>query len=386
MPCHNRAHDLCHVLKAYDEQTVEHVFKVIAIDDGSTDNTYEILSSYKPTRYKLQTSRLDNNEGPATARNIGIELVDTPLMVIVGDDILPDKNFVLNHLVAHSYYPNGEFAILGRVTWPRDLPCNTLMHHIDGKGAQQFSYHYLENGQEYDFRHFYTSNISLKSRFLKQLDKWFDTDFRYAAFEDAELGYRLSRKGLRIIYDEQPLGFHYHYHTIHTFSLRQYRCGLMANVLIKKHPELARLARVDKVKSLISLGLLYRLSSTTSKLPGIANWIEEQVLHLLSAYEWQSHQLLDGLYIQVLEYFWRKGIIDGAFENSPLLDDIRNAYTIRALGSILSQFLPKASEQKIPVPIGDMHHIKQKLSPVNSPLIKYSSLAWPIAKKVLVKS
>ena len=22
MPCHNRAHDLCHVLKAYDEQTL----------------------------------------------------------------------------------------------------------------------------------------------------------------------------------------------------------------------------------------------------------------------------------------------------------------------------------------------------------------------------
>ena len=48
MPCYNRAHDLQRVLQAYDQQTGQPPFEIIAIDDASTDATYQVLSSYQP--------------------------------------------------------------------------------------------------------------------------------------------------------------------------------------------------------------------------------------------------------------------------------------------------------------------------------------------------
>ena len=67
------------------------------------------------------------------------------------------------------------------------------MRHVDGPGAQQFSYHYMVDGAEYDFRHFYTSNVSLRRDLLDREPEGFSTEFPAAAFEDAELAYRLSR-------------------------------------------------------------------------------------------------------------------------------------------------------------------------------------------------
>ncbi len=53
MPCHNRAHELLNVLEAYDTQLGDTNFELIAVDDASTDNTYDLLSGYAPSRYSL---------------------------------------------------------------------------------------------------------------------------------------------------------------------------------------------------------------------------------------------------------------------------------------------------------------------------------------------
>ena len=385
MPCYNRAHDLPRVLKAYDSQNVNQPFEIIAIDDASTDATYEILTSYCPVHYTLQVKHQDKNQGPAAARNQGIALAQSPLIMFVGDDIVPNPDLVQAHLAAHNDYPEPNITILGRVVWPPDIPQNTLMKHIDGVGAQQFSYFYLQDKQEYDFRHFYTSNVSLKTTFLRQIDSWFDTHFPYAAVEDAELAYRMAQRGLRIIYHKQLIGYHYHYHTIWTFSVRQYRAGLMVNEIVNKHPELGNFFRVTKTRYLLILGVLQRLSLNSLHLPEVAHWLEEQALRLTSSYEWTPHPLLDELYSGVLEYFWRKGLIDGVFQNSSYREDIRNTYTVYYLKNRLINFLQKAKRLNIPVSIADQNTLEQKLAQVESPAIKYLLAFWQTSGYRLVK-
>ncbi len=95
---------------------------------------------------RSKVHRLEKNCGPAAARNHGIERAKSPLILIVGDDISPDRKMVWGHVVAHKQYPQQNIAILGKVVWPSNIPINTLMKHIDGIGAQQFSYHYLKMG------------------------------------------------------------------------------------------------------------------------------------------------------------------------------------------------------------------------------------------------
>lgn len=339
MPCYNRAYDLARALAAYETQAGDEPFELVAIDDASTDQTYETLVAFRPTRFTLRVERQERNGGPAAARNRGVALCRAPLILFVGDDILPERSLVRGHLAAHRRHPAREIAILGRSAWPPDMPMNTLMTHIDGIGAQQFSYHYLKDGQEYDFRHLYTSNISLKRDFLTSLDKWFDTSFPYAAFEDVELSYRLAQRGLRILYARDLLGYHYHYHNIWTFSTRQYRMGLMACVLLKKHPEIEPVI-IGRRWPLQKLwwSALARLGSAS---PEAAAQLEKDVLHLLSRFEWAAHPMLDQAYLRTLNYFYYKGLIHGAFGDGKQGQRVLAVFAERALRPVLGWLRPE---------------------------------------------
>lgn len=332
MPCYNREYDLLRVLEAYDHQDVGVPFEVIAIDDASSDHTYELLTAYKPKNYSLIVERQATNQGPAAARNRGIAIVQAPITVFVGDDILPAPGFVYQHIKSHTLYSDPHTAILGKTTWPPDITMNTLMAHIDGAGAQQFSYYYLQDGQEYDFRHFYTSNISIKTDFLKSLDHWFDTDFKYAAFEDAELAYRLSKKGLHIYYVSAPLAYHYHYHTIWSFSKRQYHAGLMACMLVKKHPELSSFIK--------GRGWQHRVWSWLGHIafhkPLKVNLedLEMKILSRASTYEAHGQDDIVNIYEKTLNYYFTKGLIHGSFPKN-IAGRVNAYYAQQMLGPLL---------------------------------------------------
>ena len=351
MPCYNRAYDLHRVLEAYDQQIGDVPFEVIAIDDASSDGTNQLLSGYQAQRYRLTVLQQDRNQGPAAARNRGIEKASNELILFVGDDILPQNDFIQRHLIAHRSKPQTEVAILGRSLWPPDAPVNTLMAHIDGVGAQQFSYHFLQHGRSYDFRHFYTSNISLKTEFLKSEKNWFDTSFPYAAFEDVELSYRLAKRGMQIIYDQSPLAYHYHYHNIWTFSKRQRNAGEMIERIVRKYPEIRRLTvfrtayrHVWKLEQ----GSLRARRLTEDAI----KCIEQLACYLISSFEWQQNPLLDGLYRQTLGYFVYDGLIHALFDQDPKQIYIRSEHILKSLIPSLQRFIDDATRCKIKLPAG----------------------------------
>jgi hypothetical protein len=259
---------------------------------------------------------------------------------------------VAAHLTAHAGAPQASIAVLGRVEWPADLPVNTLMTHIDGVGAQQFSYHYLRDGEEYDYRHLYTANVSLKTDFLRTAGARFDTEFPYAAMEDVELGYRLARRGLRIRFAAVPGGYHYHYHTVWSFAVRQYRAGLMAAALVCKHPELLHDMRVAKTRLLRGLAWLHRVDRAWQQREQ-AESLEEQALALASSYEWAPNALLDELYLGLLDYFWQKGLIDGVFADAAVAAAVRNGYAAAVLAPLLRSFVERAPTLGIILPWPD---------------------------------
>ena len=348
MPCYNQGYQLKRILKAYDCQTTTEGFELIAVDDASPDETFQVLNSYHPLNYQLKIFRQDKNRGPAAARNLAILEAKSPLVVFVGDDIMPGKNFIQDHLDAHRKHSEPETAILGRVTWPDDMPVNTLMRHIDGVGAEQFSYYYLKDGEFYDFRHFYTANISAKRELLSQVSYWFDTDFPFAAFEDAEFSFRLSQKGMKILYRDAAIGSHYHYHNIWTFSERQYRAGLMAVLLTRKHPAVGQLILGKNWPARLWMYALIGLTQNNASEKISA--YEETLLHLLSKYEWSESPLLDGLYIRTLNYFFQKGVVAKHFEKSVFHRSALNYYTKHTLTSIIYWYANECRKTGLPFP------------------------------------
>lgn len=307
MACHNIGLDILKVLRAFDAQECACPFEVIVVDDLSEDNSFELVRSYKPRRYDLKALRLSHKGGPGVARNLALQVIKGDLVIFVGDDTVPAPSFVQAHVEEHTRRSDSRVAVLGRIDWPSDMPVNTLMKHITGVGAQQFSYHYLKPGEEYDYRHFYTSNLSVHRFMLEKERDGFDGSL--FPFDDVELSYRLSKHGLRIFYCPKPLVWHYHQHSVWTFSRRQWNAGVSCWKLVRRHPAtLRRVARpIHWLKALLRGVVRVRVT----KFPSDPNLYELNVLRFASFYEWHSLPFLDYLYLHLLEYFYVKGFLDG---------------------------------------------------------------------------
>ncbi len=358
MPCFGRRHGLRAVLDAYNRQAGDIPFELIAVDDGSTDGTYELLCSYPAQRFVLRPIRQERNCGPAAARNRGLELARGELIAFVGDDILPEHDFIERMAEAHHRHPEPETAILGHIRWADKLPCNTLMEHIDGRGAQQFSYFYLRDGQVYDYRHFYTANISIKREILHRVSHWFDTSFPYAAFEDAELAYRLSQRGLRIRYCATVRVQHDHYHTIWTFARRQRLSGRSAHRLIQLHPATIRDVLPLGHRWLMSFLLRPRFRSHDPELPRVLEYL---ACVLASFYEWSPHPLVDGLYHHLLHYFYYAGFAERVSRSGRLRSYILGNLAWSRLLPAMIQFVRAAERSGISLPEGYRDELRRTL-------------------------
>jgi len=210
IPTYNRGAVLKKALDAYRMQSApELIRELIVVDDGSTDCTEALVleasrDSPFPVRYLRQA-----NKGPAAARNYGIREARSSIVLFTDSDIVPEGDLVSQHVAWHKELPDRRVAVLGFVTWPAN-PKPTPFMKWYGEDGILFGYRRFRHKNELSFRNFYTCNVSLKTEFLKACGG-FDEDFKRAAYEDIELGYRLSKAGLRLLYNSHAIAYHHQF-------------------------------------------------------------------------------------------------------------------------------------------------------------------------------
>lgn len=247
MATYNRLAVLRRALAAWEAQQADGLeFELVVADDASEDGTWELLRALRPERFSMKATRVPHG-GPGRARNRALDASSGELIVFVGDDIVPRPDLLAQHWRAHRRSGRDTAAFVGYSGWPEGAELTSTMRHITGAGAQQFSYLWLRDGEEYDFRHFYTSNVSLRRAMLDCEPVKFCTDMPLGSFEDVELSYRLWMHGLRIFYLAAAQAYHYHHHTALTFFRRQHSAGRMAVLLYRKYPELRKWMRTAEI-------------------------------------------------------------------------------------------------------------------------------------------
>lgn len=208
IPTFNRVAVLGKALDGYQQQTApEGIRELIVVDDGSTDNTESLVAAV--AAHSIFTVRYirQSNMGPAAARNRGIREAQGEIVLFSDSDIVPGREMVQEHLNWHERNPEAASAVLGCVAWPEGFQATPFMDWY-GNNGPLFAYSRLRHEDAVSFEQFYSCNISLKTQFMRE-HGFFDEEFRAAAFEDIELGYRLSRAGLRLRYNERALAYHY---------------------------------------------------------------------------------------------------------------------------------------------------------------------------------
>ena len=315
IPSYNRADGLERVLRALEGQRPSTFgFEVVVVDDGSEDGTAELLASWRSSRFRLRFDRQDN-AGPARARNRALEMASGEIVLFGGDDIEPHPEQLWQHLVEHDRRGDPLAAVLGLTRWPDGAALTSTMRHIDGPGSQQFSYGAFTPGGEYDFRHFYTSNVSLHRDLLASEPDGFSTSFRWAAFEDAELAYRLARRGMRIFYHPDALAWHHHAYDARGFFVRQLRCGEMAEVLSGLLPQLAKWVDLSELEwgriELLAAGAAHR-DRVARVLADLERW-ERRVIDLAVFLDEPPTELPDTILHPLFRYAFLKGLACARF-------------------------------------------------------------------------
>ena len=209
IPTYNRKEILRRTLRAYRSQSPQReIVEILVVDDGSTDGTDSTVAECSegsvviPIRYLRQEKK-----GLAAARNFGIREARGDLVLFGDDDIIPGPDLVAEHLAWHKKYPDPSVSVLGHVTWSPGAHPTPFMEWL-GMDGVLFGFRRLAPEKEADFRFFYFCNTSVKIEFLRK-NGTFDEDFRAYGFEDIELGYRLQKKGARLLYNPKAVGHHY---------------------------------------------------------------------------------------------------------------------------------------------------------------------------------
>jgi len=196
IPTRDRWAILRRTLDALRNQTVTG-FETVVVVDGDEHAPSEIEG--------VRLLRKEHG-GPGVARNFGVEHTDTPLLMFLGDDMVPEPRLIERHLAAHATHPDTADAVIGHVTWHPEIHRDRLLRWLDWSGTQ-FDFVNIV-GNDAGWGRFYSCNVSLKRELFTAAGA-FDPAFTYY-YEDLDLAWRLRERGLRLHYERDARTQHLH--------------------------------------------------------------------------------------------------------------------------------------------------------------------------------
>ena len=203
LPTYNRLERLKKVLAGLEAQTYPlEQFEVVVVSDGSSDGTDEYLQSIESPLNV--TPLLQENQGPAVARNNGFQQATAEYILFIDDDVVPTPTLIEQHLQVHNAEQD-DVVVLGPMLTPDDFEMHPWVQYEQLMLMKQYD-DMMSGAWEPTARQFYTGNTSLKRSYLIE-SGGFDASFRRA--EDVELAYRLAAMGLRFLFCADAVGYHY---------------------------------------------------------------------------------------------------------------------------------------------------------------------------------
>jgi glycosyltransferase involved in cell wall biosynthesis len=210
IPTYNRAAILERTLRHLITQDYPPEAYEIILVDNSSDSTPEMAERITreaqcAVRFLHLPERL-----PAIKRNIGLKAARMDYALFFNDDVWAEPDLIAEHAREQAAWDE-PVAVLGRVVQSREMPYDPFLAIFE-------PFPYFEIGdrahQAVPYRYFWTMNLSVPTREMRERNLIFHEDWREIGHEDVELGYRWVKAGRKIIYNPGASGQHFHPQTL----------------------------------------------------------------------------------------------------------------------------------------------------------------------------
>jgi glycosyltransferase involved in cell wall biosynthesis len=261
IPTLNRADLLASTIDRIANQSLSREqYEILVIDNGSTDHTRSVLEQKTRLYSNLRTfSQL--KRGAAATRNVGIKHAEGETILFIDDDILANPRLAEAHLRYHRQHPGA--SIIGAVTTPWNRSRDPFLRYLRDRGIFN---PYSITGGPMDFSYYHTGNVSSARSLLLEAGG-FNEEFFIYGMEDIELGYRLEKRGCRMVHGPEAQAEHHYHPTYDQFIQRCEQAGYSLGKLIELHPDLKRrfVENGRRTRVLKRFHILYRLFAFTTR-------------------------------------------------------------------------------------------------------------------------
>lgn len=194
VPCFNKEATIKSCIEGILKQDYP-LFELIVVDDGSSDNSYKIITSFKAAKIVKNKK----NRGAAAARNAGAMCAKGDIIVFTDADSVIEKDSLRKISTLFKKEIN-TVAIVGLQLPPKIESSLATEHFIS-----RLRFNFL--GMPEYIETIYGSLFAIRKKTFIE-NNGFDEVFRGASIEDAEFGLRLARKGHKIRL-MKGLGYHH---------------------------------------------------------------------------------------------------------------------------------------------------------------------------------
>lgn len=188
---YNRAHLLAGLVAALQAQTMPD-FEALLVDNGSTDETLAELHRLTADDPRFRVMRIDENRGPARARNLAWQRASAPSIAFTDDDCAPDPGWLEAMLDVAATAD----IVQGRTVWAKYEASVRPGWFDRAQRIERWSGRYE------------TCNLLIPRAILDR-HGGFNEQFRIAMGEDTDLGLRATEAGATTAFAHDAVVVHH---------------------------------------------------------------------------------------------------------------------------------------------------------------------------------
>ena len=166
-------------------------FEVIVVIDGTDDGSVALVEA--ESRFVVDYLLFPENRGRVAALNAGFEKARGRVLIRCDDDLVPDRDYVRNHVAGHAGEPRGVVGLYLNAYEPSRY-FEVYGRHADDslrEGA------YADAGLPWRY---WAGNCSVTRETWRRIGPY-DPQYRLYGWEDVDYGYRLHRAGIPVVLD-----------------------------------------------------------------------------------------------------------------------------------------------------------------------------------------